>query len=106
MKAIEIKQDASQDVKKQQRVVGRASQKRFDVVTRVHINAKTVEIITSAIENTSDAILEVKRINAANPNMAVECVGYLLEELRNDDAFEQFNPFIQLYFLDKNEKSL
>ena len=32
----------------------------------------------------------VKRINAGNDNMAVECVGYLLEELRNDDAFEQF----------------
>mmetsp|Transcript_46318 Transcript_46318/g.56123 ORF Transcript_46318/g.56123 Transcript_46318/m.56123 type:complete len:1423 (-) Transcript_46318:124-4392(-) len=32
----------------------------------------------------------VKRVNAGNDNMAVECVGYLLEELRNDDAFEQF----------------
>ena len=32
----------------------------------------------------------VKRINAGSDNMAVECVGYLLEELRNDDAFEQF----------------
>merc|ERR1711957_1042654 len=32
----------------------------------------------------------VKRINAGSENMAVECVGYLLEELRNDDAFEQF----------------
>ena len=32
----------------------------------------------------------VKRINAGSDNMAVECVGYLLEELRDDDAFEQF----------------
>ena len=32
----------------------------------------------------------VKRINAGSDNMAVECVGYLLEELRNADAFEQF----------------
>ena len=32
----------------------------------------------------------VKRINVDNPNMAVECVGYLLEELRNDDAYAQF----------------
>jgi magnesium chelatase subunit H len=32
----------------------------------------------------------VKRINAGNDDMAVECVGYLLEELRNDDAYEQF----------------
>jgi magnesium chelatase subunit H len=32
----------------------------------------------------------VKRINAGNENMAVECVGYLLEELRDDEAYEQF----------------
>merc|ERR1719246_113205 len=32
----------------------------------------------------------VKRVNAGSDNMAIECVGYLLEELRNDDAFEQF----------------
>jgi magnesium chelatase subunit H len=32
----------------------------------------------------------VKRINAGSDNMAVECVGYLLEELRNDETFEQF----------------
>lgn len=32
----------------------------------------------------------VKRINVGSENMAVECVGYLLEELRNEDAFEQF----------------
>ena len=32
----------------------------------------------------------VKSINAGQDNMAVECVGYLLEELRNDDTFEKF----------------
>ena len=32
----------------------------------------------------------VKRVNAGSDNMAIECVGYLLEELRNDDTFEQF----------------
>jgi len=37
----------------------------------------------------------VKRINAGSENMAVECVGYLLEELRNDDAFEQFKEDIE-----------
>ena len=32
----------------------------------------------------------VKRINAGSENMAVECVGYLLEELRDEETFEQF----------------
>lgn len=32
----------------------------------------------------------VKRINAGSENMAVECVGYLLEELRNEETFAQF----------------
>lgn len=32
----------------------------------------------------------VKRVNAGSENMAIECVGYLLEELRNEDTFEQF----------------
>ena len=37
----------------------------------------------------------VKRINAANPDMAVECVGYLLEELRNDGAYDQFKKDVE-----------
>jgi magnesium chelatase subunit H len=37
----------------------------------------------------------VKRINAGSENMAVECVGYLLEELRNQDAFEQFKKDVE-----------
>ena len=32
----------------------------------------------------------VKRVNAEQDNIAVECEGYLLEELHNDDTFEQF----------------
>jgi len=32
----------------------------------------------------------VKRVNAGSDNMAIECVGYLLEELRDDDTFDQF----------------
>ena len=32
----------------------------------------------------------VKCINAEQDNIAVECEGYLLEELHNDDTFEQF----------------
>lgn len=37
----------------------------------------------------------VKRINVGNDNMAVECVGYLLEELRNEDAYEQFKKDVE-----------
>jgi len=32
----------------------------------------------------------VKRVNAGSDNMAIECVGYLLEELRDEKTFEQF----------------
>ena len=37
----------------------------------------------------------VKRINAGSDNMAVECVGYLLEELRNDETYEQFKKDVE-----------
>ena len=37
----------------------------------------------------------VKRINAGSENMAVECVGYLLEELRDDATFEQFKKDVE-----------
>jgi magnesium chelatase subunit H len=37
----------------------------------------------------------VKRINAGSDNMAVECVGYLLEELRNDEALAQFKADVE-----------
>ena len=32
----------------------------------------------------------VKRVNVGSDNMTIECVGYLLEELRKDDTFQQF----------------
>jgi len=52
----------------------------------------TMKIVYVVLESQyqSSMTAAVKRINAGNENMAVECVGYLLEELRNDDAFEQF----------------
>jgi magnesium chelatase subunit H len=37
----------------------------------------------------------VKRMNAGSEDMAVECVGYLLEELRNGDAYEQFKKDVE-----------
>ena len=37
----------------------------------------------------------VKRINAGSDNMAVECVGYLLEELRDDATYEQFKKDVE-----------
>ena len=37
----------------------------------------------------------VKRINAGSDNMAVECVGYLLEELRSDETLAQFKADVE-----------
>ena len=52
----------------------------------------TMKVVYVVLESQYQSSLTaaVKRINAGNDNMAVECVGYLLEELRNDDAMEQF----------------
>merc|ERR1719261_625195 len=52
----------------------------------------TMKVVYVVLESQYQSSLTaaVKRINAGNDNMAVECVGYLLEELRNDEAFEQF----------------
>ena len=52
----------------------------------------TMKVVYVVLESQyqSSMTAAVKRINAGSENMAVECVGYLLEELRNDDAFEQF----------------
>jgi len=52
----------------------------------------TMKVVYVVLESQYQSSLTaaVKRINAGNDNMAVECVGYLLEELRNDDTFEQF----------------
>jgi len=57
----------------------------------------TMKVVYVVLESQYQSSMSaaVKRINAANPNMAVECVGYLLEELRNDDAYEQFKADVQ-----------
>ena len=52
----------------------------------------TMKIVYVVLESQyqSSMTAAAKRINAGSENMAVECVGYLLEELRNEEAFEQF----------------
>ena len=52
----------------------------------------TMKVVYVVLESQyqSSMTAAVKRINAGSNTMAVECVGYLLEELRNDDAYEQF----------------
>lgn len=52
----------------------------------------TMKVVYVVLESQYQSSLTaaVKRINAGSDNMAVECVGYLLEELRNDETFEQF----------------
>jgi len=65
MKAIESKQVASQEAERQQCVVKRAEQERKAVVTRAEGEAEAASIITKAMEETGNAIIEVRRIDAA-----------------------------------------
>jgi len=65
MKAIESKQVASQEAERQQWVVKKAEQERQAVVTRAQGEAEAASIITTAMENTGNAIIEVRRIDAA-----------------------------------------
>ncbi len=65
MKAIEAKQVASQEAERQQWVVKRAEQERQAVVTRAEGEAEAASIITDAMEKTGNAIIEVRRIDAA-----------------------------------------
>jgi prohibitin 1 len=65
MKAIEAKQVASQEAERQQWVVKRAEQERQAVVTRAEGEAEAASIITKAMEKTGNAIIEVRRIDAA-----------------------------------------
>jgi len=65
MKAIEMKQVASQEAERQQWVVKRAEQERQAVVTRAEGEAEAASIITNAMERTGNAIIEVRRIDAA-----------------------------------------
>jgi len=57
----------------------------------------TMKVVYVVLESQyqSSMTAAVKRINAGNENMNVECVGYLLEELRNDDAYEQFKKDVE-----------
>jgi prohibitin 1 len=65
MQAIEAKQVASQEAERQQWVVKRAEQERIAVVTRAEGEAEAARIITRAMERTGNAIVEVRRIDAA-----------------------------------------
>lgn len=65
MRAIESKQVASQEAERQQWVVQRAEQERQAVVTRAQGEAEAAAIITQAMEATGNAIIEVRRIDAA-----------------------------------------
>jgi len=65
MKAIESKQVASQEAERQQYVVLKAEQERQAVVTRAQGEAEAALIITDAMELTGNAIIEVRRIDAA-----------------------------------------
>mmetsp|Transcript_27298 Transcript_27298/g.33756 ORF Transcript_27298/g.33756 Transcript_27298/m.33756 type:complete len:287 (-) Transcript_27298:203-1063(-) len=65
MRAIESKQVASQEAERQQWVVKKAEQERQAVVTRAQGEAEAASIITKAMEATGNAIIEVRRIDAA-----------------------------------------
>ncbi len=65
MRAIESKQVASQEAERQQWVVQKAEQERQAVVTRAQGEAEAASIITQAMEATGNAIIEVRRIDAA-----------------------------------------
>lgn len=65
MNAIEAKQVASQEAERQQWVVKKAEQERQAVVTRAEGEAEAASIITKAMEQTGNAIVEVRRIDAA-----------------------------------------
>ena len=52
----------------------------------------TMKVVYVVLESQyqSSVTAAVKRINAGSDNMAVECVGYLLEELRDAETLKQF----------------
>merc|ERR1712228_701856 len=56
---------ASQEAERQQWVVKRAEQEGIAVVTRAEGEAEAAQIITEAMEKTGNAIIEVRRIDAA-----------------------------------------
>lgn len=64
-KAIESKQVAFQEAERQQWVVEKAEQERQAAVTRAEGEAEAAMIITKAMEKTGNAIIEIRRIDAA-----------------------------------------
>lgn len=64
-KAIEQKQVAYQDAERQQWVVKKAEQEKIAVVTRAEGEAEAANIITQAMEKAGNAVIEVRRIDAA-----------------------------------------
>lgn len=64
-KAIEQKQVAYQDAERQQWVVKKAEQEKIAVVTRAEGEAEAANIITQAIQKAGNAVIEVRRIDAA-----------------------------------------
>lgn len=65
MNAIEAKQVASQEAERQQWVVKKAEQERIAVVTRAEGESEAASIVTKALEKQGNAILELRRIDAA-----------------------------------------
>jgi magnesium chelatase subunit H len=57
----------------------------------------TMKIVYVVLESQYQSSLTaaVKRINAGSEDMAVESVGYLLEELRDDETYEQFKKDVE-----------
>jgi prohibitin 1 len=64
-KAIESKQVAFQEAERQQWIVEKAEQERQAAVTRAQGEAEAANIITQAMEKTGNALIEVRRIDAA-----------------------------------------
>jgi prohibitin 1 len=65
MRAIESKQVAQQEAERQQWVVARAEQERIAIVTRAEGEAEAANIITQGLEKAGNALIEVRRIDAA-----------------------------------------
>jgi len=65
MRAIESKQVASQEAERQQWIVKKADQLRMVAVIRAEGEAEAAEIITNSLQKNGNALIEVRRIDAA-----------------------------------------
>lgn len=65
MRAIESKQVASQEAERQQWIVKKADQLRMVAVIRAEGEAEAAEIITNSLQENGNALIEVRRIDAA-----------------------------------------